>query len=75
MAIVDTHTILKAEPCIVTGVMRVRGDVGEDVKDKFVRKLENCEGGMRRINVRSKDLIQGGRTEAGLGCGGFEGLR
>ena len=41
MAIVDTHTILKAEPCIVTGVMRVRGDVGEDVKDKFVRKLEN----------------------------------
>jgi len=75
MAILDPHTILKTEPCIVTGVMRVRGDVGENVKDELVWKFEDCKGGTGRINIRAKNLIQGDCTEAGLGCGRFEGLR
>ena len=75
MAIVDPHTILKTEPCILTGITRVRGDVGENVKDELVWKFEDCEGRMGRINVRPKDLIQGDCTEAGLGCGGSDGLR
>ena len=75
MAIVDPHTILKTESCILAGVIRVRGDMGENVKDELVWKFEDCESGMGRINVRSRDLMQGDCTEAGLGCRGSGGLR
>ena len=49
MVIVDSHTILNAEPRIVTDVdkLRVWGDVRENGKDEFVREFENCENGMR----------------------------
>jgi len=43
--IVDLQTIMKAEPCIGTGEVRVRGDVGENGKDELVWELENYKNG------------------------------
>ena len=47
MVIVDSHTILKAEPGIVVGVLWVRRDVREDGKNEFVWEADNCAGGVR----------------------------
>ena len=47
MIIVDLHTILDAEPRVVTGELRFRGGVGENGKDELVREFENCESKMR----------------------------
>jgi hypothetical protein len=46
MVIVDLHTILNTEPCIVTGEPRVWGDVGENGKDELVWEFENCRNGV-----------------------------
>jgi len=58
MVIADIHTILEAEPCIGTGEVRVWGDVGENGKDEFVWELENCENGMGRVNIPSKEPME-----------------
>ena len=70
MVIVDLHTVLNTEPCILVGEVRVRGDVAEDGEDQFVGELENYERN-GKVSIRSKRaaVILGARTEAGLGCG------
>ena len=47
MVIVHPHTVLEAEPCMVTGEPRFWGDVGENGKDELIWEFENYEGGMR----------------------------
>ena len=47
MVIVDFHTILDAESCVVTGELRFRGDVGENGKDEFSGEFEDYGDGMR----------------------------
>ena len=57
MVIVDLQNILSAESCITADELWVWGDIGEDRKDKFVRKLENCEEGIEKVNIRSKERL------------------
>jgi len=45
MIIVDLHTILDAESCIVTGEPRFWGDVGENGKEELVWEFEYCRKG------------------------------
>jgi len=47
MVIVDLHTVLNAEPCVLTGELWFWGDVGENGKDELVREFENYGGGTR----------------------------
>ena len=53
MEIVGPPTTLNIRPEVVTGVLRIRGDVRENRKDKLVWEFENCEVGS--INTRSKE--------------------
>ena len=71
VTIVDRQTILDAEPSIVTGVTWVWGDVGEDGKDELVRKFENCECGIGRINIRPKRPMLGTVLRQVWDAGGF----
>ena len=47
MVVVDLHAILLTEPCIGTGELRFRGDVGENRENKLVREFKNYEDGIR----------------------------
>jgi len=49
---------MKAEPCIGTGELRIRGDVGEDGKDELVWELENCENGMGWVSIPSEEPME-----------------
>ena len=68
MDIIDLHTILDAESCIVTGESRFRGDIGENGKEELIWEFEYYERAeisqrsIERSNVRSL-------TGAGFGCG------
>ena len=43
MIIIDPNIVHHTESCIVTGELRVRGDVREDGMDKLIWEFENCE--------------------------------
>ena len=43
MVILDRHTVLKTESCIVAGELRFWGGVGDNGNDKFVWEIEDCE--------------------------------
>ena len=45
MVIVDLHTILDAESCIVAGEPRFWGDIGENGKKDLIWELENYKKG------------------------------
>ena len=65
VVIVDHHTVLKAEPCIVTGELWFWGDIREDGKDKLVWEFEDYE----RIDQHTDSIERNGaraRTETGL---------
>ena len=43
MIIIDPKVVHHMKLCIVTGELRVRGDVREDGMDKLIWEFENCE--------------------------------
>ena len=57
MMMIDHHTILKAEPFIVTGEPWFWGEARENGKDELVWEFENCENGMGHISARSKGAV------------------
>ena len=73
MIIANLHTVLDTEPCVVTGELRVWGNMREDGKDELVWEFENYENGTKQINFQYEGLVVRVRTEAGLGCGRSEG--
>ena len=56
MIIIDPKIVHHTKSCIVTGELRVRGDVGEDGMDELIWEFENCEA--EWINIRSKKLVR-----------------
>ena len=54
---------------MVAGELRFWGDERENVEDKFVWEFENCETGMRWIDVRSEELVLRLVWEAETGTG------
>ena len=74
VVVTDSPHMPNTKSRIVTGELRVWGDVRENGKDKFVWEFENCENGL--INVQSKELrrvlalrlVWG--AGAGTGCDG-----
>jgi len=58
MVIVDLQTILKAEPCIGTGKLRVWGDVEENGEDELVWELENCGNGRGWVSIPSEEPME-----------------
>ena len=58
MAVAQFRTVQHMEPGIVTGEVRVGGDVRENRKDEFIWKFENCENETKDISVRPKELTR-----------------
>ena len=67
MVIIDHHTVLEAEPCIVTGKRWFWGDMREDGKDKLIWDFEDYERVGRHTDSTDRNGARA-RTEAGFGC-------
>ena len=50
--------VRNAEAFIVSGALRIWGDMREDGKDKLVWEFENCENSMGQISVRPKEVTR-----------------
>ena len=48
--IADPPRVQDTESCVVADEPRVRGDTREDVEDKFVRQLEDCENRIEQVS-------------------------
>ena len=55
VVVADPPRILDTESRVVADEPRIWGDVRENAKDEFVRQFEDCENGIEKVNILSRN--------------------